>query len=154
MSDHRDVVFDCNLYLQAILSPRGPAAACWQKVLAGEVRLYVAPFVLSEIRELPYHRKLRRFRSFTHERVERFVEELLDTAILVTDPPAVFDYVRDPDDARYVDLAIATDANLVVSNDKDLLDLMNDTNPDGESLRKQHPALQILTPPEFLDSLR
>ena len=106
MSTPRPAVFDCNVYLQSMLNSRGAAHACWQKVVAGEVVLFVAPFVLEEIRRLPYHKSLRRFRSFTHERVGRFVEELLDNATLTADPPATFVYPRDPADARYVDLAI------------------------------------------------
>ena len=58
------------------------------EVVAGEVTLYITPFILDEIRRLPDHKNLRRFRSFTHERVERFIEELLDNAILMADPPA------------------------------------------------------------------
>ncbi|MDB5322959.1 MAG: pilt protein domain protein [Phycisphaerales bacterium] len=150
MSAPRQAVFDCNVYLQAMLSARGAAHACWQKVVAGEVVLYVTPFILAEIRRLPDHKNLRRLRSFTHERVERFIEELLDNAALVSDPPPKFAYPRDPDDARYVDVAISTGAILIVSNDKDLLDLMNDSNPEGKALRERHPTFGIFTPAEFL----
>jgi putative PIN family toxin of toxin-antitoxin system len=146
-------VFDCNVYLQAMLSSHGAAHACWQKVVGGEVTLYVTPFILAEIRRLPDHKNLRRFRSFTHERVERFIEDLLDSATLLSDPPSTFVYSRDPDDARYVDVAISTAALLVVSNDKDLLDLMNDTNPEGKTLREQYPTFGVVTPAEFLKSL-
>ena len=48
------------------------------------------------------------------------------------------------------DVAIATGALLVVSNDKDLLDLMNDSNQEGKALRSRYPALRILTPPQLL----
>ena len=68
MSTARSVVFDCNVYLQTMVSSRGAAHACWQKVIAGEVTLYITPFILDEIRRLPDHKNLRRFRSFTHER--------------------------------------------------------------------------------------
>ena len=63
-------------------------------------RFYVTPFILAEIRRLPDHRSLRRFRSFTHERVERFVDEVIDIATLLPDPPSAFVYPHDPDDAR------------------------------------------------------
>jgi len=150
VNDPRPAVFDCNVYLQAMLSSRGAAHACWRKALAGEVVLYVTPFILAEIRRLPDHRSLRRFRSFTHERVERFVDEVIDIATLLPDPPSAFVYPRDPDDARYVDVAISTAALLVVSNDNDLLDLMNDANSDGKALRVTYPTFRVVTPPEFL----
>lgn len=67
--------------------------------------------------------------------------------------PSVFNYPRDPDDAHYVDLAVATQAFLVVSRDKDLLDLMHDSNAEGKSLRASYPELRIVTPPGFIQLL-
>jgi len=133
-----------------MLSRAGPAHACWEKVLAGDVRLFVTPFILDEIQSLTKHPKLRRFQGFTPERVERFIEEILDFAELIADPPALFQYPRDPDDAHYVDVAVSTGAMLVVSNDKDLLDLMNDDNSLGRDLRQTHPSFSVVTPPQFL----
>ena len=118
------------------------------------MRLFVTPLMLAEIRRLPDHPKLQRFAAFTPERVERFIEELLDTSELLSNTPASFSYPRDPDDAHYVDVAIRTEAMLVVSNDRDLLDLMNDTNEAGRLLRKLHRDFLVLTPPQFLDRLK
>ena len=153
MSAPRPAVFDCNVFLQTMISPDGPAHACWQRVLAGEVTLYVTPFMLAEIRELPDKPKLRRLDGFTPDRVERFIEELLNAAQLVPDPAPSFAYPRDPDDAHYIDVAIATNALLVVSNDKDLLALMDDENREGYTLRAEHPTFAVLTPPQFLARL-
>jgi putative PIN family toxin of toxin-antitoxin system len=154
MTAPRPAVFDCNVFLQSMLSARGASHACWQKVATQEVELFVTPYILAEIRRLPSHRSLKRFSTFTPERVERFVEELIDVAELVADPASVFIYPRDPKDAHYVDLAVATDSLLIVSNDKDLLDLMNDTNGEGKALRLLHPDFRVLTPPELLQTIR
>ena len=154
MSSPRLAVFDCNVFLQVMLSTRGASHACWQKVVAGEVSLFVTPYILAEIRKLPAHKNLRRFRSFTAERVERFIEELLDAAEFVADPISVFSYPRDPDDAHYVDLAVATGAKLIVSNDNDLLDLMNETNVEGKAFRAIHQEFTVLKPPLFLAVMR
>ena len=48
--------------------------------------------MLAEIRELPEHPKLKRISDFTPERVERFIEELLDVAQLIPDPPPAYLY--------------------------------------------------------------
>jgi putative PIN family toxin of toxin-antitoxin system len=119
MSSPRSAVFDCNVFLQTMLNHRGSSHACWEKVLTGEVILFVTPYMLAEVRNLPNHPKLRRFSGFTAERVERFIEELLEVAELIADPPPVFRYARDPDDAHYVNAALVTHSMLVVSNDKD-----------------------------------
>jgi len=155
MSDEAQAaVFDCNVYLQVMLRGSGAAHACWQRAVAGDAHLYVTSFIIAEIRRLPDHHDLRRFSKFTHDRVERFVEELLEVATLASEPPALFDYARDPDDAHYVNLAIATGAMLVVSNDKDLLDLMSEVSADGRAVRERYPGLRVLTPAQFLESLQ
>ena len=126
MNIARHAVFDCNVFLQAMISLRGPAHECWRRVVAGDVQLYVSHTILTELRSLPKHPKLRRFRQLSHDRIETFIAELLDVAVLADLPSEVFLYPRDPDDAHYVNLAIATGSMLVVSNDQDLLDLMAD----------------------------
>src|SRR2546421_12571942 len=100
MSSPVRVVFDCNVYLQILLSARGAAHACWEKVLAGDAILFITSHILDEIRRLPDHKRLRRFGRFTQARVERFIEELLAVATLRAEPTPIFNYARDPDDAH------------------------------------------------------
>jgi predicted nucleic acid-binding protein len=45
-------VFDCMIFLQAAVTDRGPAFACFELVEAGEVTLYVSPLILSEVRDV------------------------------------------------------------------------------------------------------
>jgi putative PIN family toxin of toxin-antitoxin system len=149
----RHAVFDCNVYLQAIISSRGPAHECWRRVLAGDVTLYVSQEILAEIRALSEHVKLRRFRQLSPDKLDAFTIELLSVAVLVKTPPEVFQYPRDPDDALYVNLAVATNSMLVVSNDRDLLDLMLDDNLDGKRLRTIFPQFCVVTPPALLSLL-
>lgn len=150
-----NAVFDCNVFLQVLVSTRGAAHECWQRVLVGDVRLFVTPYMLVEIRNLPTHSRLaRRFPTLTSEHVEQFVTELQELAIVVDDPEPSFQLPRDPADAHYVDVAIATGSMLVVSNDRDLLDLMQDTYPEGVALRRAHPEFRVVTPPHLLYLLR
>ncbi len=64
--------------------------------------------------------------------------------------PELFAYQRDPEDAHYVNLAVAADARLIVSRDKDLLDLMDLAKPEAADFQNRYPALRILSPVEFL----
>jgi predicted nucleic acid-binding protein len=45
-------VFDCNVYLQAMISNRGAAHACMQLVDDGQVILFASGAILDEIRRL------------------------------------------------------------------------------------------------------
>ena len=147
-------VFDCNVFLQAILSDRGPAYGCLAAVRTGTALLFVSDTVLSEIRNLPMHRSLRRFRSLTPERVERFIADLLSKSILIGNAPAAFQYPRDPDDAHYVDLAAASRAEYLVTRDADLLDLMMADTPEAKDFRVRFAAIKIVEPQAFLVALR
>ncbi|MGB7156442.1 MAG: putative toxin-antitoxin system toxin component, PIN family [Tepidisphaeraceae bacterium] len=109
---------------------------------------------MNEISKLPDHPRIRRAGKLTAERVQRFLDLLHTLAVHVEAPPRRFSYARDAADARYIDLAIETGAMLVVSNDRDLLDLMEQSNLDGQSLRASYPSFHVLTPPQFLTALR
>ena len=43
-------VFDCPVYLQAVLRDRGPAFACFRLVDAGEILLITSEAILTEVR--------------------------------------------------------------------------------------------------------
>ena len=67
--------------------------------------------------------------------------------------PHVFDFPRDPKDAHYVDLAVAASAKLIVSRDKDLLSLADESTPEGQDFKARFPGIAILTPPAMLQML-
>jgi predicted nucleic acid-binding protein len=61
-----------------------------------------------------------------------------------------FEFPRDPKDARYVDLALAAQAKLIVSRDLDLLFLGDPSTPEGRDFQARFPDVEILTPTELL----
>ena len=73
---------------------------------------------------------------------------------MIDNPPHVFEFPRDPDDAHYIDLAVAAKARLVVSRDEDLLSLRDTGTEAGRDLVARFPELTILTPPEALALVR
>jgi len=154
MTDSTRVVFDCNTFLQALASPEGPAGQCVQLAIDRKINLFVSPSVLEELREVTSRPKvITRLRLHTN-RVEEFFEAIEIAATLLVGFPEVFSYPRDPDDAHYVNLALAADAKLIVSRDRDLLDLMDLTKVEAADFQKRFPALRILNPVEFLFEIR
>jgi predicted nucleic acid-binding protein len=73
---------------------------------------------------------------------------------MVPNPPPYVGYPRDPDDEMVINLAIHVDAEYVVTRDKDLLVLMDETRPEGRFFRKRFPGIAILDPVAFLQALR
>lgn len=148
------VVYDCNVFLQGMISDRGPGRTCLQLVEEGKVALFISPRVLEEIRGLPSHPRLRRFKALTAERIEKFVVRLVSKSILFKDAPGVFTYDRDPDDVHYLDLAVAAEAGYLVSRDRDLLDLMTTRTTAAIEFKAKFPKLKILDPVAFLNEFR
>jgi len=146
------VVYDCNVFVQALINQNGPAGRCVTVALEKRVALFVSEALLAEVRKAPAKRTPARL-GVTPERVELLVKNLLKAATLVAVVPAVFDYRRDPDDAHYINLALAAQAKLVVSRDRDLLDLMDEQTKEGIVFRQRFPQIQILDPVQFIRQL-
>jgi putative PIN family toxin of toxin-antitoxin system len=140
------VVFDCNIFLQGLAAPGGPAGRCVQLAIDGAVSLFISASVLEELRDVTSRPKVISKLRLVAERVEEFLEAIAVAATLIDGFPESFVYTRDPDDAHYINLAIAADAKLVVSRDKDLLDLMDATKPEAAEFQRRYPALRILDP--------
>lgn len=54
MSAHRPskAVLDCNVFLQALGNPSGPAGRCVQAALAGQFQLFIARLLIDELLEV------------------------------------------------------------------------------------------------------
>jgi putative PIN family toxin of toxin-antitoxin system len=150
MTSPTRVVFDCNIFLQALASPDGPAGKCVQLVFDGKFDLYLSPTVLEELAEVANRPKVVAKLHLTPNRTQEFLEVIELTATVLVGFPEPFAYRRDPDDAHYVNLAAAAAANVIVSRDKDLLALMDMTDPEAAEFHNRCPRLRILDPVSFL----
>jgi putative PIN family toxin of toxin-antitoxin system len=145
------VVYDCNIYVQSLININGPGGRCVRKAQSGEVTLFVTDFILREIRES--FLKIPAKYAVTEEQTEALAAAISTVAILIDQVPSVFTYQRDPDDAHYVNLALAANANLIVSRDRDLLDLADLTRQEAVEFHRLFPTLRILEPVQFLREL-
>lgn len=148
------VVFDCNIYFQALISPSGPSGLCLSHALAGRVRLFCSEFVINEIQSTTRHPKLReKFATLTDAAIKALINDIERVGTFIDVFPEPFQYTRDPDDAHYVNLALAAQAKYVVSRDNDLLDLMNMARAEAREFRSRFPSLEIIEPPHLLREL-
>src|SRR5262249_35500637 len=97
------------------------------------------------------HKKLR---TLTPSRVADFIARVERFAVVIDPVPEVVSLKRDPKDAKYLNLAIAGGAELVVSRDNDLLDLMSSTDPEAVAFRRAHPNIRIVDPVAFLQTFQ
>ena len=134
-------VLDTSIIVRAYFMPNGPSARIirfWQE---GRYDLIVSDAVLAEyLRVLNYPRIQARHR-FTDVEIGRDIRSIRQRAILVA-PAETIDAIRnDESDNRFLECAIASDADFIVSADHHLL------SPGT------YAGIQIVTPAEFLAAI-
>lgn len=143
-------VFDTNIILQGILSEGGPADECLRFVFQGKVRLITTDAVLGEIEDVISRPKLvSKYPQLRTERPNQIIAKIRSEAAFVSQPPNIYRFERDPKDEIFINLAIAANAEYLVSRDNDLLDLRLD-----EEFTSSFPDLKIVSPFDFLQAVR
>jgi putative PIN family toxin of toxin-antitoxin system len=115
-------VIDTNVLLSGLLW-RGTPHALIEQVRAGTFTLISSPALLAELGEIIQRPKFRTILVRSHTDPERVLSELRRLADIVDPPPLPAPVSRDPDDDAVLALAVASQADLIVSGDADLLTL-------------------------------
>jgi uncharacterized protein len=143
-------VFDTNIFFQAAISQTGPSFECWNLVLAGSVQVYMSAEIFAEIREVASRPKLRKaFPNLGGPAASQLLRNFRNKSIFVMSVESTAFEIRDPDDQKFLDLAVTVNAEYLVSRDRDLLDLHSDSE-----FSSQFPNLKIVTPVGFLEIVR
>jgi putative PIN family toxin of toxin-antitoxin system len=152
MSDQpKRFVFDCNIYLQALISPNGPASRCVAFALDGKLTLFASRYILDELLDVATRPELvAKFPRLTPERVTTLITNVEKVALFAGEFPEVYSHPFDPKDSHYVNLAVATGSELIVSRDRHLLLLMDANRPEGIDFRRRFPNLKICDPVALL----
>jgi len=141
-------------FVQAAANLQGPAARLLDLLDEGKIKLYVSKLILAEARFVLTRPDVRAtLRNLTDIAVEALFERLTQRATLIRQVPNRFVYRRDPKDEPYINLAIATKADYLVSRDNDLLDLMKWEKEEGRKFQKRFRFLKIVTPEVFLSEI-
>lgn len=148
---HPRAVFDCMVFLQGAARKDSPAGICLRLVETGLVDLFLSDEVIDEVRNVLDRPRLRqKFPVLTDKFVNQFLAALLARSTPVRDVPRVFAYERDPKDEPYINLALAVQAEYLVSRDIDILDLGDTGNPEGQRFHERFPQVRIVDPATFL----
>lgn len=149
------VVFDCNVFVQGIANRRSAARAAMRFFFDGEISLFVSEAILREVRDVLGRDELRRKLPAINDRVvNALVLKLEARAVITTNVPEEYHYDRDPNDEKYLNLAIVSNASYLVSKDDDLLDLISTNTDVALRFRTRYPFLQILTASDFITKMR
>jgi len=150
------VVLDTVVFVQALISGRGPAAGCIDLLRAGRFILLMSDASFDELSNVPLRARLTaKYPFITIERVQSFVAEIASLSVKITKPAPVFSLPRDAKDEPFVDLAVAGNAQFIVTwNEVHLTYLMKRDTAEGREFCTRFPNITIVSPPDFLVALR
>lgn len=112
-----NVVFDASSLVGALLKANSTPERALLLARSNDT-IWLSPAVESEIRGVFGRPKFRKY--LDGDRAERFLDLLLVAAQSVVPNEAISD-CRDPRDNKYLELALAAHADIIVSSDDDLL---------------------------------
>lgn len=127
------VVLDTNVFISAIVFGGKPREIL-ELILEGKVALFVSEAILQEIAGVLCGRKFRYPAQLSHSTVKEI--ELISQ--LVSPSVKVRRIKKDPADNKFLECAVTSNADYIVSGDAHLLELSN------------YKGIRILTPAEFL----
>ncbi len=144
-------VFDCNAFWQMFFGTI-TGNQCWDLVKDGRVELIVSRAVIEEIADVLTRPETQaRFITATDEKVKAFIDEILEQATFIKSVSPHFSYPRDPKDEPYINLAVESEADFLVSRDKDLLDLMIGYDRASKEFRQRFRPLTVVDTKTFIE---
>jgi putative PIN family toxin of toxin-antitoxin system len=147
MRDKLRVVIDTNVLLRIILSrkPQGVAAAIWSLFASGRFQLVTSEPLLKELSDTLIVPELSEVHMWTQEQVQNYVESLREIAVVT---PGISGVAlpelskRDSSDLAFVVAAVEGNASYIVTQDRDLLDIV------------EFMGISLIDPLDFLKILR
>ncbi len=129
------VVIDTNVYISALMFG-GLPGVLFDLMLAKSFETAISPVLLDELEE-----KLCLKFELSREDAALIRAKITGVAVLVEPHETLHVIARDPDDDRVLECAVSGKADVIISGDRDLLDL------------KQYQGVPIMRVREFLNSI-
>jgi putative PIN family toxin of toxin-antitoxin system len=134
------VVVDTNVLVSALILPRASVGPVLLRLRQGDYTILYNQSLLEELVDVLNRPRIRHKYGLTEEDIQALLGLILLRGEVVI-PEQRITACRDPRDDKFLEVAVAGEADLIVSGDQDLLAL--------------HPfeAIPILSPAEFLEIL-
>jgi putative PIN family toxin of toxin-antitoxin system len=135
------IVLDSNVFVSALINPRGKPAQILNYVFGNKIRLFTSPPIIEELERVLSYPKLVKRHGLEKQELKEFVSDLLSIMSLVEGKKALEVIAEDPADNNYLSCALDAKADFIVSGDIHLLNL------------REYEGIQIITPAQFLKIL-
>ncbi|MEZ4637639.1 MAG: putative toxin-antitoxin system toxin component, PIN family [Caldilineaceae bacterium] len=140
------VVLDTNVLISALISSQGAPAQIFSLWRSGDIEIIASHETLDELKRVLAYPKIAGRLRYTGEQVRRYLELLYTTAEVVEDAHAVSELEdaahiveADPEDDKFFAVALAAQAQFIVSGDKAHVLPMS-----------QYQGIQVVSPAHFL----
>ncbi len=133
------LVIDSNVWIAALISPTGTARQLLDAVLDHDIDILMSEATFAELVSRLERPRIDRYREI--QAWNLFLSELVELASWQEDAGTATGISRDPDDDKFLALAVTGQADAIISGDGDLLELAT------------HEGIPILTPAQFLQRL-
>ena len=135
-------VLDANVMISALIQPKGASGRILTSLLEkNSFELVLPPAILAEVRRSLSYPKIRKYIKTSDEDLDLWIASLELIAQPVDGNLRIRAVAADPDDNKYIEVAVEGLAQFVVTGDKHLLSL------------KSYENIRIVTPRVFLDLL-
>ncbi len=131
------VVFDTNVFLRALINPKGVNARLVE--LLAQFILIVSPAIVEEVADVLSRPDVIDLKGIHRLEADRLVELLRQAPVVF--PTERVTVCRDPDDNKFLEAAVAAGAGFLVTGDKDMRDIA------------EYEGVKIRFPSEFLREL-
>jgi putative PIN family toxin of toxin-antitoxin system len=150
-SDQFKLVVDTNVLVRGLANRNSTSGHLLQLCENRKVHMLLSRPVTREYRDVLGRDELTHAHpAITPEVVRLVIERLRYFADLVDPVRARFRYDRDPDDACFLELAIAGDGTHIITCDKDLLSLPSEHSDAGKRFRQRMARVQVLEAGAFM----
>jgi putative PIN family toxin of toxin-antitoxin system len=133
------LVIDSNVWIAALLAPKGTARRVINAVLERELTVLMSEATFTELVERLQRPKFDRYRD--SQAWDLFPSELVELASWHEDSESATGVCRDVDDDKFLSLAVTGEADVLITGDGDLLELGS------------YSGIPVMPPAQFLQYL-
>lgn len=107
------IIIDTNIVVSSILGKSYPHEIVYNLILKGRVNNCISEEILSEFKSTLNHPKFDKFSYFRTEAIELLSE--LEIISELRDPTFKLNLLSDPDDIKFLELALSTQADFLIT---------------------------------------
>ena len=136
-------VVDTNVLISALISKKpSPPLNIYNLLKSADFLLITSPAILEELEEVINRKTIIKLHKRSQQQIDEILQEIAETSYIVPGMISVEAVKKDPDDDKFIAVAIEGKADYIVSGDKPLLNI------------KEYMRIKIISPKDFMRLLK